>query len=92
MMWEFTRELDKESLLNYHPIYTTTSGPCYNLMSASFPTQGHHVVYMCPDVIFQILLPPSRPYDVTSCDMSCDCEVSCLFIVQTKKKKKTKFL
>ena len=31
-----------------------TSGPCYNLMSASFPTQGHHVVYMCPDVIFQI--------------------------------------
>ena len=22
IMWEFTRELDKESLLNYHPIYT----------------------------------------------------------------------
>jgi len=57
-------------------------------MSASFPTQGHHVVYMCPDVIFQILLPPSRPYDVTSCDMSCGCDVTCLFIVQKKKKKK----
>ena len=30
-------------------------------MSTSFPTQGHHVVYMCPDVIFQILLLHSRP-------------------------------
>ena len=29
-----------------------TSGPCYNLMSASFPTQGYHVVYICPDIIF----------------------------------------
>ena len=24
-------------------------------MSISFPTQGHHVVFMCPDVIFQTL-------------------------------------
>ena len=57
--------------------------------------QGHHVVYICPNVIFQILLPHSRPYDVTSCDTSCDCDVTCLFIVQKKekeKKKKTKFL
>ena len=30
-------------------------------MSASFPTQGHYVVYMYPDVIFQILLLCSRP-------------------------------
>ena len=30
-------------------------------MSTSFPTQGYHVVYMCPDVIFQILPPCSRP-------------------------------
>ena len=30
-------------------------------MSISFPTQGHHVVYMCPDIIFQILPPCSRP-------------------------------
>ena len=29
-------------------------------MSVSFPTQGYHVVYMCPDIIFQILLPCSR--------------------------------
>jgi len=55
-------------------------------MSASFPTQGHHVVYMCPDIIFQILLPPSRPYDVTSCD----CDVTCLFVVQKKRKEKEK--
>ena len=30
-------------------------------MSASFLTQGHHVVYMCPNVIFQILPLCSRP-------------------------------
>jgi len=48
-------------------------------MSTSFPTQDHHVVYMCPDVIFQILLPPSRPYDVT-----------CLFIIQKKRKEQKK--
>ena len=30
-------------------------------MSALFLTQGHYVVYMCPDVIFQILLLRSRP-------------------------------
>jgi len=36
---------------------------------------------MCPDIIFQILLPHSRPYDV----MSCDCNVTCLFIVTKRK-------
>ena len=30
-------------------------------MSALFLTQGHHVAYMYPDVIFQILLLCSRP-------------------------------
>ena len=30
-------------------------------MSASFSTQGYYVVYMCSDIIFQILLPYSRP-------------------------------
>ena len=30
-------------------------------MFVSFPTQGHHVYSMCPDVIFPILLPLSRP-------------------------------
>ena len=57
-------------------------------MSTSFPTQDYYVVYMCPDVIFQIFLPYSRPYDVTPCDMSCDCNVMCLFIVQKKRKRK----
>jgi len=41
-------------------------------------------------VIFQILLPYSRPYDVTSCDTSCDCDVTYLFIVQKKRKEKEK--
>ena len=48
-------------------------------MSALFLTQGHYVVYMCPDVIFQILLLRSRPMmshhvtchvTVMSCDSS----------------------
>ena len=39
---------------------------------------------MCPDIIFQILLPHSRPYDITSCD----CDVMCLFIAQKKRKQK----
>ena len=30
-------------------------------MSTSFLTQGHHVAYICLDVIFQILLLCSRP-------------------------------
>ena len=37
-------------------------------MSTSFPTQGYHIVYMCPNVIFQILPLCSRPmmsYHVT---------------------------
>ena len=52
-------------------------------MSASFLTQGHHVVYICPDIIFQILLLCSRPM------MSCDYDIMCLFII-TKKKNKNK--
>jgi len=40
---------------------------------------------MCPDVIFQILLLHSRPYDT-----SCDCDDTCLFIVQKKRKEKEK--
>ena len=38
-------------------------------MSASFLTQGHHIVYMCPDVNFQILLLHSRP--MTSYHVTC---------------------
>ena len=33
---------------------------CYILMSVSFPTQGYYVVYMCPDIIFQVLSPSFR--------------------------------
>jgi len=29
-------------------------------------------------------------YDITSCDLSCDCNVTCLFIVNKKKKEKEK--
>ena len=29
-------------------------------MSTSFPTQGYHVIFMYPDIIFQILLLYSR--------------------------------
>ena len=33
----------------------------HNIMSASHLTQDHHVYTICPNVIFQILLPCSRP-------------------------------
>ena len=55
-------------------------------MSASFLTQGHHVVYMCPDVIFQILLLHSRP--MTSHHVTCHVTaMSCAFFIVQKKKK-----
>ena len=38
-------------------------------MSASFLIQGHHVIYMCSDIIFQILLLYSRP--MTSYHVTC---------------------
>ena len=68
---KFTRELNKEPLLNYCSIYTNGSwsvlllstlpySPCFILMSASFPTQGYHVYFMCSDVIFYTLLLCSR--------------------------------
>ena len=38
-------------------------------MSVSFPTQSHYVVYMCPDIIFQIFPPCSRP--MTSHNVTC---------------------
>ena len=34
--------------------------PCFILMSASLPTQGHHMYSMCPNVIFQTFLLCSR--------------------------------
>ena len=38
-------------------------------MSASFSTQGYHIVYICLDVIFQIFPPCSRP--MTSHHVTC---------------------
>ena len=57
-------------------------------MSISFPTQGCYVVYMCPDIIFQILLLCSRP--MTSHHVTCHVTVvsHAFFIVQKKNKKK----
>ena len=59
-------------------------------MSVLFLTQGHHVVYMCPDVIFQILLLHSRP--MTSHHVTCHVTVvsHAFFIVQKKNKRKEK--
>ena len=51
-------------------------------MSTSFPTQDHHVVYRCPDVIFHILLPCSRP--MTSCHVTV---VSCASLLSKRKRK-----
>jgi len=54
-------------------------------MSASFPTQGHHVVYMCPDIIFQILLLCSRP--MMSHHVTCHVTVmSCASLLSLKEK------
>ena len=38
------------SMLHSHVYYS----------SASYLPQGQHTIYMCPDIIFQALLPPSR--------------------------------
>ena len=56
-------------------------------MFTSFPTQGHHVVYMCPDVIFQILLLCSRP--MTSHHVTCHVTaMSCASSLSLKEKEK----
>ena len=55
-------------------------------MSASFLTQGHHVVYMCPDVIFQILPSCSRP--MTSHHVIC--HVTAVSHASSLSKRKTK--
>jgi len=68
----------------------STHSLCYILMSASFLTQGHHVVYICSDIIFQILLPCFRP--MMSHHVTCHViAVShAFFIIQKKKKRKEK--
>ena len=58
-------------------------------MSASFLTQGHYVIYIYPDVIFQILLLCSRP--MTSHHVTCHVTVmSCASSLSLKRKRKRK--
>ena len=57
-------------------------------MSASFPTQGHHVVYMCPDIISQILPSFSRP--MTSHHVICHVTVASPSPSLSKRKTKRK--
>ena len=58
-------------------------------MSASFLTQGHHVVYICSNVIFQILLLYSRP--MTSHHVTCHVTaMSCASSLSLKRKIKIK--
>ena len=39
----------------------SSHSPCYILMSSLFLTQDYYMVYICSDIIFQILLLFSRP-------------------------------
>ena len=58
-------------------------------MSASFLTQGYYVVYICSDVIFQILLLCSKP--MTSHYVTCHMTVmSCASLLSLKIKIKIK--
>ena len=57
-------------------------------MSASFPIQGHHVVYMCPDIIFQIFPPCSRP--MTSHHVTCHVTAVSHASLSSKRKVKEK--
>ena len=61
---------------------------CSILMSASLLTQGHHVYSMCPNIIFQTILPCSRL--VTSHHVTCHVPSSLSFQENKIKKKKSK--
>ena len=59
-------------------------------MSVSFPTQGHYVVYMCSDIIFQIFPPCSRPMTLhhVTCHVTAVSCASLLFKRKEKEKEK----
>ena len=59
-------------------------------MSILFLTQGHYIIYMWPDIIFQVLLLHSRP--IMSHDVTYHVTVvsHTFFIVQKKSKRKEK--
>jgi len=61
-------------------------------MSVSFPTQGHYVVYIYSDIIFQIFPPCSKP--MTSYHVTCHVTaVSCASLLfKRKEKEKEKLL
>ena len=63
--------------------------PYVHYSSASHLPQDHHIVSVCPDIIFQILLPCSRPmtlYYVT-CHVTA---MSCATFLSKRKLKKKK--
>ena len=57
-------------------------------MSALFSIQGYHVVYICPDIIFQILPPCSRP--MMSHHVTCHVTVVSHASSPSKRKRKEK--
>ena len=61
---------------------------CYNLISVSFSTQGYYVMYMYPNVIFQILPLCSRL--MTSHHVTCHVTVVLHASLLFKKKRKGK--
>ena len=65
--------------------------PIVHALSSCLP-QDYHVYSMCPDVIFQVLLPPSRP--MTShhviCHVTSVSHASSSFFKKKKKQKKKK--
>ena len=96
---KFTRELNKESLLNCYPIYTITwwsvlliIGPAHVYALYSYLLHVYHVYTICPDIIFQILLLCSRP--MTSHHVTCHVTaMSCASLsskIKSKREKKAK--
>ena len=101
---KFTRKLDKKSLLNSSSIYMfymlsmlsiikpaliSMLHPHVHYSSVLHLPQGHYITSICPDIIFQILLPYSRyimSHHVT-CHMTA---ISCTTSLSKKKSKKRK--
>ena len=68
---------------------TLPYSPCSILISASLLTQGHHVAYMCPDIIFQIF--PSSSRLMTLHHVTCHVtSLSRAFFIILKEKEKEK--
>ena len=59
-------------------------------MSILFLTQGHYVVYMWPDIIFQVFLLHSRPIMLRDVTYHVTVVSHAFFIVQKKSKRKKK--